>query len=97
MKILALLKPANNTKPADFEVLMVEEERALWSAYVDGPVREMYFQADPLVVSIAVEADSKSDVQSVLDTFPMVQAKLFDIELIARGAWRNFEVLFAEK
>lgn len=74
MKILALLTPVAGKTLADFGPLIVAEDKAAWSAYRAGTIRELYFQSEPLTVSIVFEAEGKGDVQTALEAFPMVKA-----------------------
>jgi muconolactone delta-isomerase len=90
MKILALLTPKQDSTPGDFERHIVQEEQAVWAAYANGDLREMYFQAEPLAVTLVFEANDKVEVRTILKNFPMVAAQLFDIELVTLGYWAPF-------
>jgi len=90
MKIQALLTPKRTATPNDFEHYMVQEEQAVWAAYANGDLREMYFQAEPLVVTLVFEANDKNKVRNLLQSFPMVAAQLFDIQLVTLGYWAPF-------
>ncbi|MBC8049249.1 MAG: hypothetical protein H7X92_03750 [Chitinophagales bacterium] len=94
MKILAVLTPSQGKTPKDFEPFLIKEEQALWPMYRQGLVREMYFQPDPLTISLVFEATSKTEVESQLQQLPMVDAELFQIQLITLGPWLPIEALF---
>lgn len=94
MKILALLTPAAGKTPADFGPSIVAEEKAAWAAYRAGAVREVYFQPEPLTVSLVFEAVDHAEVATALKAFPMVEAGLLDIRLVTLGPWATLEALF---
>lgn len=94
MKILASLTPVSGRTMADFQPLLVAEEKAVWAAYRDGRLREFYFQPEPLTVTLVFEAPGHADVQTVLDGFPMIQAGLLDVRLVTLGPWLPLEALF---
>ena len=94
MKILALLTPTAGKTPADFGPLVVAEEKAVWAAYRAGTIRSLYFQPEPLTVSLVFEAASQAEVEAALKTFPMVAAGLLDTRLVTLGPWTMFEALF---
>jgi hypothetical protein len=95
MKILALLTPAAGTMLADFAPHVLAEEQALWPMYVGGSVREMYFQPEPLAVSLVFEATTCADVETSLKLLPMVSAGLFDVKTVVLGPWLPMQALFA--
>lgn len=94
MKILALLTPAVGKSMADFQPHVLAEEQALWPLYKQGLVREMYFQPEPLTVSLVFEADGAAEVEAALGKLPMVNAGLFDVRLVTLGPWLPIEALF---
>ena len=97
MKILALLTPAAGNTPADFGPQIVAEEKAVWAAYRAGTIRELYFQPEPLTVSIVLEAALQDEARKLLQAFPMVKAGLLDIRMVTLGPWTMFEALFDPK
>lgn len=94
MKILATLTPAAGRTPADFGPHIVAEEKAVWSAYKAGIIRELYFQPEPLTLTLVFEAEDYAAVQTTLATFPMIAAGLLDTCLVTLGPWTMFEALF---
>ena len=94
MKILALLTPAAGKTPADFGPLLVAEEKAAWAAYRAGTIREVYFQPEPLTVSLVFEAADHAAVEAALRALPMVAAGLLDTRLVTLGPWAALEALF---
>ena len=94
MKILALLTPAEGASPGDFGPYFVAEEKAVWALYKAGTLRELYFQPEPVAVSLVFEGATKAEVRAAIDGFPMVKAGLLDIQLVALGPWVPLEALF---
>ncbi len=94
MKILTLLTPASGKGPADFQPHVVAEEKAVWAAYKAGTIRELYFQPEPIAVSLVFEAASHAEVEAELAKFPMIQAGLLDRRLVTLGPWLPIEALF---
>lgn len=94
MRILALLTPAAGKNPADFDPLVVAEDKAAWAAYRAGTIRELYFQPEPLTVSMVFEAESHAEVERALAAFPMVEAGLLNMSLVTQGPWVTLETLF---
>lgn len=95
MKTLVLLTPAAGKTAADFAPLLVAEERAVWAAYRAGTLREMYFQPDPVAVTLVFEAADHAAVHATLAGFSMVAAGLLDIRIVTLGPWVPLEHLFA--
>jgi hypothetical protein len=94
MKILALLTPAAGKTLADFQPHVLAEEQALWPMYVQGRVREMYFQPEPLAISLVFEAATHAEVAASLQLLPMVKAGLFELKIVALGPWLPVQALF---
>lgn len=94
MRFIAVLTPKAGAKEADFARHSLLEERHVWKMYVSGILRHMYFQENPVRVVLDFEADDRADVQSELEALPMVDARLFSIEIIQLGPWLPIRVLF---
>ena len=90
MKILALLTPAVGASPGAFAPHLLDEGRAVWAAYRGGTLREMYFQPEPVAVSLVFEAETHADVEAVLRSFPMVRARLLGVRLVTLGPWLHW-------
>ncbi len=96
MNVLAILTPKASARLADFEPLRVPEEQKVWEYYARGDLRAMSFQPEPMRVVLNFEAPDKSTIEGWLASFPMVEAGLFDVDLIAAGPWILLQSLFAE-
>lgn len=97
LHILAILTANPRATLSDFQPLAVEEEKVIWNHYTAGNIRSMNFQADPLRVLLHLEAPDKDEAQALLNDFPMVEAGLFDIDLITSGPWLPLTALFAKE
>ena len=94
MRYLILLNPKPHATEAEFRQHSLEEEKRVWALYSSGVIREMYFQPGPVRVALVLEADSEATVRSHVDSFPMVQAGLFDIDMMQLGPWLPLAILF---
>lgn len=94
MKILALLELAADKTPFDLGPYLIPEEIAMWKAYRTGALREIYFQRDPIVVTLVFEADDLAKVNGQLSSFPLVVERLLEVRLITLGPWLPLEKLF---
>lgn len=94
MKFIALLTPRAGKTEVDFLDLRLAEERRVWELYSGGVIREMHFQPQPLRVALQFEADGAEVVHRHLATLPMVDAGLFDVDVMQLGPWLPFAALF---
>jgi len=94
MKMQATLTPKPGIDPAAFAPHVVEEERHVWRDYAAGFIREMYFQPDPITVTLVFEAPDASTVNARLADYPMVAAGLLDIRVTQLGPWLPLKALF---
>ncbi|MEJ1929237.1 hypothetical protein WDZ92_03050 [Nostoc sp. NIES-2111] len=97
MKIQTILTPTGKAQKEDFEKLSFAEEKVVWQHYTQGRLREMYFQPNPIKVVLVWEADELSRIPDLLNTFPMVQAGLFQVEIISLGPWVPIMALFRDE
>ena len=94
MKYLALLTPVAGRSMGDFQPHILAEEKVVWAMYAAGVIRELYFQPEPLRVSLVFEATGNAQVEAHLATLPMIKAGLLAADVIALGPWLMFEELF---
>ncbi len=95
MKYLVLLTPVAGRDLAEFAPHMVPEVKAVWAAYAQGALREIYFaQCTPPVVTLIYELPDEAAVQRQIDALPMVEAGLLDSRIIQLGPFQQFQVLF---
>ncbi len=54
----------------------------------------MYFQPDPITVTLVFEAPDADSVSARLAEYPMVAAGLLDIRVVQLGPWVPLKALF---
>jgi len=94
MKILALEKELNNAGTIDFRKNAKAEAKALWQLYLNGIVREFYFQKDENLAVLILEAKNKQAANKELSKLPFVNKKLIEFELIPLKPYPGFKRLF---
>jgi hypothetical protein len=94
VKIMTVLTPKASADRAAFGPLLVPEEQVLWAWYKTGTLREWYFQAEPVTITLIFEAPDAATVDRLLDTLPMIEAGLLDRQVIGLGPWLPLEVIF---
>ena len=98
MKILTILTPAPNAELPKMLELRVPEEKHLWQMYLDGTVREMYFDDDPAIrVVLVLESENEETAREALAGLPMVREKVLQTQIIPLKPWKPLELLFAEQ
>src|SRR5512145_721366 len=95
MKILALEHELPNTTAEQFQCHANEEARRVWDLQQAGIIREVYFRADKNEAVLVLECASVIEASEIIETLPLVQAKLITFEIIPMKAYPGFERLFA--
>jgi hypothetical protein len=94
MKILALEKELSSARTIDFRKNAKAEAKALWQLYLNGIVREFYFQKDKNLAVLVLEVKTKQAANKELRKLPFVNKKLIKFELIPLKPYTGFERLF---
>ena len=96
MKILALEhNPPGIIAVGQFnEALLQDEARRAWELYQAGIIRELYFRVDRHTAVLILECVNVDEAQAVINTLPLVQARLIEFELIPLAAYPGFARLF---
>lgn len=95
MKILAILRPPENTDVREAIMRHLREElESLWGLYRTGFVREMYAPRGPGAILI-LEAVSIEDARSRLAELPLLSNHIMQLELIELNPFGAIERLFA--
>ena len=94
MKILALEKELKNARTIDFRKNARAEAKALWQLYLNGIVREFYFQKDENLAVLILETKNKQAAKKELSKLPFVNKKLIEFELIPLKPYPSFKRLF---
>lgn len=80
MKYLAIEKEIKSVDWSKEEKILKEEALRVYNLYLDGYLREIYFNEAHNAV-IVLECASKGEAQSILDSLPLVKAKLIEFDL----------------
>ena len=94
MKIIALEKEINTSRPIDFRKSAKAEAKALWQLYLEGIVREFYFRKEKNLAVLILEVKNKQIAKKALSKLPFVSKKLIEFELIPLKPYPGFERLF---
>ena len=94
MKILAIEKEKPGLRPVNFEPHLEDEASNVWKLYLDGFVREIYFNEKHNAV-LVLEAENKIEAQKKLDEFPLVKKGLISFELTELKPYSGFSRLFS--
>ena len=94
MKILALEKEIPGTREELIILLLKEEAQKVWNLQQVGIIREIYFTKDTQEAVIILECKDEADAKNILETLPLVKAKLIRFEIKPLIAYDGFERLF---
>jgi len=95
MKILVLAKRSGNVTVDEIRPYFKPEVEAVWSLYTQGVIREFYTRADqggPAILSL--ECESVEAAQKALQSLPMVQMNLIDLDYIPLAPFNSLSHLF---
>lgn len=94
MKILAIEKELPGLTGEDFKPLLAQEANKAWELYQAGVIRELYFRQDEPSAILILECKDASEARDVLDTLPLVKAKLITFDIIPLVPYPGFSRLF---
>jgi len=95
MKILAIEQDIPNITSEQFTPeLKKEEAKRVWELYNTGIFRELHFRQDKSCAILMLECDNVQVAQEILNTLPLVKAKLIDFEIIPLIPYPGFARLF---
>jgi hypothetical protein len=66
----------------EFAPLLEPEAEALRKLYIAGAVRNIWSREDKLGAVALIEADSLDGARSIVETFPLVQRGMLEVELL---------------
>ena len=96
MKILAMEKEIEGTKPEQFTSHLKAEATSIWELYQSGVIREMYFLQERPEAVLILECANGHEAQQTLDQLPLVQAGLIRFEVIPLVPYPGFARLFSK-
>ena len=97
MKILVLAQRHGDTSLEQMRPLFKEEVEAVWNLYPQGVVREFYTRADqggPAILT--VECETVDAAKKVLQSLPLVEKRMIDLDYIPLAPFNGLNHLFAE-
>lgn len=95
MRSIVILRPAEDATLAQFNALLVEEEKVLWSYMTDGKVRNIsYADQAPATVVLEFETTDISEVHALTQAFPLVKAGLLVPEVLGLSHYQGLAALF---
>ena len=94
MKILAMEKEIEGTKPEQFTPHLKAEAAQVWKLVQDGLIRETYFRTDRTEAVLMLECADADDAQRVLQSLPLVKEGLIRFEVIPLKPYTGFARLF---
>lgn len=87
--LVGTVRPGAFQKP-EIKRLLEEEATHARKAYMDGTIRQMWLQSpDPGAVAI-IESSSIEDARRFASSFPLAQAGLLDVKIIALAPYAGF-------
>ena len=95
MRILAIEKEVPGVTDEQFRPHLKAEAFRAWELYQAGVLRELYFRADRPDAVLVLECASVEEARDVLDTLPLVKARLIAFDLIPLKPYPGFARLFA--
>ena len=96
MKILAIEHGRAGVTEEEIRPHLKAEAARVWELYLAGVIRETYFRPDQHAAVLMLECSSDVHARQVLDTMPLVEARLIDFEIIPLIPYPGFARLFAD-
>jgi hypothetical protein len=97
MKFIALLPAAAGVAPANFAPYEEAESRRVWELYSEGKLQEIYLRTDRIGAVITLHCDTHQEALEAMESLPLVQAGLLQVELIALVAWPEMTRMLQEQ
>jgi len=94
MKILAMEKEIEGTKPEQFAPYLKAEAAQVWKLVQDGSIRETYIHADGTEAVLMLECVNPSEAQRVLQSLALVKERLIRFEVIPLKPYTGLARLF---
>ncbi|UZP68823.1 hypothetical protein N1030_07580 [Desulfovibrio mangrovi] len=97
MKILALDKVLESATPEGIKGNFMKEVNQMVKLYLADVVREIYFRQDRSGTVLVMEAATLEDARNMIDTLPLVKAKMIDFDLIPLGPFMPLALLLDDE
>ncbi|MFT7507535.1 MAG: muconolactone delta-isomerase [Acidimicrobiales bacterium] len=82
MQILAISKLKEGVTPDQIGAVGAEEVKHTMEAYLDGKIRNFWFQVNSPGVVFILECKDEDEARQVMNELPLVVAGLMDVDLI---------------
>ena len=95
MKILVLAQRHGEVSVDQMRPHFKAEVEAVWSLYAQGIIREFYTRADqggPAILTL--ECDTVDSAKQVLQSLPLVEMNMIDLDLIPLAPFNSLTHLF---
>ena len=93
MKILAIEEELQKLILEDESTILKNEAEEVYKLYLDGFIREIYFNEKNCAV-ILLECKNKKEAKSLLDELPLVKNKVIKFKLTELKPYTGFSRLF---
>ena len=92
MQFLAVLRRRTEQFSGEqFEPLLEPEAQAVRRLYIEGKIRSIWSRGDTPGGAMLLEADSPDEARATLESFPLVQAGMMDVQsVIPLRGYRGF-------
>ena len=80
----------NGGQPPNIPHLLQEEQAHARKAYMDGAIRQIWLQSQGRGAVALLEANSLEDARRIAFSFPLAQAGLLDVNVIALTPYAGF-------
>ncbi len=90
MKVVAICHRRGEFAPSDFTPHLEAEALQAVRLFAAEKIREIYSRADGMGAVIVLEAKDEAEARSFLETLPLVQKGMLDVELYGTKPYRGF-------
>lgn len=92
MKFLAIEKEIESADWSNTEGVLKEEAQHVYNLYLDGTIREIYFNDENCTV-LLLECENKTAATELLAAVPLVKSGLIEFELTELRPYTGFKRL----
>jgi hypothetical protein len=90
MKILAIEKEIEGVECDNLEDLLKDEARHVYTLYLSGSLREIYFTENKNAI-VMMETEDKKTAIKLLDTLPLVKSGKIKFEVMELRPYTGYE------
>lgn len=93
--MLALERPGPRKVPRVSAALLRAEALRVWDLQQSGALREIYFRQDRPAAVLILECRTVAEARQVLNTLPLVRARVIAFDLVPLAAYPGFARLWS--